>query len=393
MPIVAEDYTDIFHTGPGTLAGRYLRRFWQPVYRARDLAPGRAVPVRIMGEDFTLYRGEGGASHLLAFRCAHRGTQLSTGWVEEDCLRCLYHGWKYDGSGQCVEQPGEDEGFAAKVRLRSYPTQEYLGLVFGYFGEGEPPPLPRFLDFEEPGVVDVYPPEYWPCNYFNRIDNAADAAHLTFAHRASRQAIDNVRTLPAVTAEETDYGVVTSMHPPGKPRLSLHFNMPNVNTFFQAELKLRDPLNPDATGSVGRLLFRVPVDDESCVSFPLDHVPLTGDRGKEYLERRRAVEEAQRQPGKDPVEFAERVLGTELTVEQIKELDPANLKTLTSVEDYVAQVAQGHPSVRGQDRFGRMDVGVVLIRKIWERELLRLSKGLPLKEWAVNKRIKAGAAV
>src|SRR5687767_7172929 len=137
---MSRDYTDFVHTGPGTLAGRYMRRFWQPVHVAEKLPPGRAVPVRIMSEDFTLYRGEGGIPHLTAFRCAHRGTQLSTGWVEGDSIRCRYHGWRYDGSGQCVEQPGEEEGFASKVRIRSYPVKEYLGLIFAYLGEGEPPP-------------------------------------------------------------------------------------------------------------------------------------------------------------------------------------------------------------------------------------------------------------
>src|SRR6478672_7692047 len=68
---------DFVHTGPGTLAGRYLRMFWQPVYRAQDLAAGRAVPIQIMSEHLTLYRGESGAPHLVDFRCAHRGTQLS----------------------------------------------------------------------------------------------------------------------------------------------------------------------------------------------------------------------------------------------------------------------------------------------------------------------------
>ena len=77
-----EDYTDIEHVGPGTLAGRFLRRFWHPLYRGDDLAAGQARPCACMGEDFTLYRGEGGTPHAVAYRCAHRGTQLSTGWVE-----------------------------------------------------------------------------------------------------------------------------------------------------------------------------------------------------------------------------------------------------------------------------------------------------------------------
>src|SRR5215208_4047659 len=124
------DPTDYVHTGPGALAGRYLRLFWQPVYRAQDLRPGQAMPIRLMSEDLTLYRGESGTVHTLAFRCAHRLTQLSTGWIEGDNLRCRYHGWLYDGTGQCVGQPAEPEPFCEKVRIPSYPTQEYLGLIF-----------------------------------------------------------------------------------------------------------------------------------------------------------------------------------------------------------------------------------------------------------------------
>ena len=100
-----EPCNDVVHTGPGTLAGRFLRRFWQPIYRAEDLPAGRAKPIKIMGEELTLYRGDSEAPHLLAFRCAHRGTQLSTGWVEGDDLRCFYHGWRYDPDGRCLERP------------------------------------------------------------------------------------------------------------------------------------------------------------------------------------------------------------------------------------------------------------------------------------------------
>src|SRR5665213_4323008 len=81
---------DFVHTGPGTLAGRYLRTCWQPVYRAEEIHAGQAVPVRVMSEDFTLYRGEGGVPHLVASQCAHRGTQLSVGWVEDDCIPVSY---------------------------------------------------------------------------------------------------------------------------------------------------------------------------------------------------------------------------------------------------------------------------------------------------------------
>jgi len=98
MPTSTErsaSFDEIVHTGPGTLSGRYLRSFWQPVYHCVDLAPGQAKPLRVMGEGFTLYRGVTGAPYLVAGRCAHRGMQLSAGSVEGDAIRCFYHGWKY----------------------------------------------------------------------------------------------------------------------------------------------------------------------------------------------------------------------------------------------------------------------------------------------------------
>src|SRR5437588_1839144 len=135
---------EMLRTGPGTLAGRYLRLFWTPVYRAQDLEAGRAKPIRILGEDLTLYRGESGDSHVVAFRCAHRGTQLSTGWVEGDNLRCFYHGWKYVPDGNCIEQQAEPEPCCNRIKIKGYPTEEYLGLIFAYLGEGDAPPMHRY---------------------------------------------------------------------------------------------------------------------------------------------------------------------------------------------------------------------------------------------------------
>jgi 5,5'-dehydrodivanillate O-demethylase len=140
MPTV--DYMDCFFTGPDTIAGQYMRKFWHPVARAEDLKRGWAKSIRIMSEDFTLYRGDNGAPHVVDFRCPHRQSTLAVGWVEGDCIRCRFHGWKFASSGQCVDQPAEKESFAEKVRIRSCPTEEYLGLIFVYFGPGDPPLYP-----------------------------------------------------------------------------------------------------------------------------------------------------------------------------------------------------------------------------------------------------------
>src|SRR3954449_191875 len=114
---MAERLQLLTQTGPRTDMGRLLRRFWQPVAVSQTLKHGRAVPLRVLGEDLTLYRGESGTAHLVAGRCAHRRTVLHTGWVQGDEIRCIYHGWKYAGTGQCTEAPAEGTAAAARIKI------------------------------------------------------------------------------------------------------------------------------------------------------------------------------------------------------------------------------------------------------------------------------------
>ena len=108
---------DIATTKPGTPGGIFMRQFWHAIGRSIDLVPGKPKPLRIMSEDYTLYRGTGGKAHLTQYRCPHRGAQLHMGWVEEDDIRCPYHGWKFSGgTGQCVEMPAEEAGYEKKVK-------------------------------------------------------------------------------------------------------------------------------------------------------------------------------------------------------------------------------------------------------------------------------------
>ena len=378
---MAKNYPlDFVHTGPGALAGRYLRMFWQPIYRVKDLASGRAVPIKIMSEDFTLYRGENGTPHLTAFRCAHRGTQLSTGWVEGDSIRCRYHGWKYDGTGQCVEQPGEEEGFASKVKIRSYPVKEYLGLIFAYLGEGEPPPLRRFADFERPGINDNGPVEYWPCNYFNRLDNACDAGHVVFTHQDSivRAGRPDQLAPRRLNAEETAYGVRTAILVEGKPPVYLHFHMPNINQ-VRIQVQIEGTREDAANLWADRLFWRVPVDDQHSVSYASDWIPLTGKAAEDYQKRRQEARAAFSAVAASHNELATDVLAGKMG---IKDIDlSVNMYELFLVEDYAVQVGQGPIAPRAQERLGRLDAGLVILRLLWERELMALEQGRPLKQW------------
>jgi 5,5'-dehydrodivanillate O-demethylase oxygenase subunit len=366
-PTSANDWADFIHTGPGTLAGRYLRSFWQPVYRAQDLLPGRTMPIKIMGEQLTLYRGETGAPHLVAFRCAHRGTQLSVGWVEDNCIRCRYHGWMYDATGQCVEQPGEDSAFADRVRIASYPMQEYLGLLFAYLGEGEPPPLRRYPDFDAPGVFEADPPEIWPCNYFNRAEN--DPFHVYWTHKESNRR-RNMPDRPWNPAEnryvETDYGFAL---PKGR---TSHFHMPNT-----MHLKTAVRVPGFERLAEYRLIWHMPIDDEQCVAFDVNLVPgLTGEEGERFRDARRELQEDDPQA---PIDFAEAVLAGRARVE---DMDSAfgTYKTFW-IEDYVTLVGQGTIPDRAQERLGITDQWMVVKRMLWQRELRALAEGRPLKAW------------
>jgi 5,5'-dehydrodivanillate O-demethylase oxygenase subunit len=367
----APDCKDFVHAGPGTLAGRYLRLFWQPIYRSKDLDRARAKPVRIMSEDFTLYRGEEGAPHVVAFRCAHRGTQLSSGWVEGDCLRCVYHGWKYDGSGRCVEQPAEEKPFAQKIRIRSCPTKEYLGLIFAYFGEGKPPPFPRYPHFEVEGILDTLPNLLWPCNYFQHLENAGDAAHLPFTHRDSYFSADSRSGIPTeISRAETSWGLVTRVTFPGGATQIYNFGMPNIHD-------IRIPAPDTEIPWDDRIAWTVPVDDDLCVTFRVRLLPVIGEAALRYLERQRSAPSAD---GPSVVELGEAVLAGKIRFQDLRNAAKSAI-TYVNAQDYVAQVGQGRIADRNSEHLGRSDRGVILFRKIWERELRALKGRRSLKQW------------
>jgi 5,5'-dehydrodivanillate O-demethylase len=361
---MAGDWIDFAHTGPGTLAGSYLRTFWHPVYVADDLPPGSAKPVKFANEEFTLYRGEAGEPHVVAFRCAHRGTQLSLGWVEGDCIRCRYHGWKYDASGHAVEIPGQsNEAFAQKVRIRSYPTKEYLGLIFAYFGEGSAPELPRYLEFEGDGVV-VGTTYKRACNYFNSLENGVDLLHVAFTHRdiPNYSALD----VSSVSAEESEWGItVSATLPNGRARIN-QAGMPNIIHF-------KTP--PDVPGIewTDVLAWRVPIDDENHASFNARFVHVTGGQKELFREQRKKARAAR--PASPP-NVSEAVLRGDIDMKALMDR-----KDLLNIQDDVTQIGQGRIPDRENERLSPSDVGVILLRKIYSRELRNLAEGRPLKQW------------
>ena len=187
----------LFKIGPGTPSGEVFRRYWLPVETSANLGGGRGpvapsaknpIKVKVLGENLVLYRDSSGKPGLLAEHCSHRGTSLYYGRVEDDGLRCLYHGWKYDREGHCLETPAEppESNFRLTVQHPAYPCVERSGLIFAYMGPREKqPPFPRYpMLFREDGVaVAGKGNRIQNSNVFlQTLDNILDVWHREIAH-------------------------------------------------------------------------------------------------------------------------------------------------------------------------------------------------------------------
>lgn len=375
------DYTDIEHVGPGTLAGRFLGTFWHPVYRGEDLAAGQAKPVRLLGEDFTLYRGEGGAVHAVAFRCAHRGTQLSTGWVERETIRCFYHGWVYDGQGRCVEQPAEPQPFGERIKIRGYAVEEYLGIIFLYMGEGEAPPLPRYVHAERARLRQI-DTQIFPFNYWQALDNKMDYAHHPFVHQRGERtkpapAKDGFEMtgFPEMTVEETDWGSE------GRPSYTSgvvgieHILMP---CGYLHKSRPGRPFAEDPEGGwEDTVRWSVPIDDEHYQDFSLYLANPPEEIASAYPEQRRqALAELTQGPSHD--ELVRATLAGEMTIQELAQHQVPSGK----LQDSLARWGQGTIANRGFEHLGFSDRSAILYRRLFMREMRKVAEGLPLKQWS-----------
>jgi phenylpropionate dioxygenase-like ring-hydroxylating dioxygenase large terminal subunit len=182
-----EENALLTQVGPGTPMGNLMRQYWLPGLLASELEEkdGAPIRVRLLGEDLIAFRDTHGKVGLLRAACPHRGASLFFGRNEEHGLRCVYHGWKYDVSGQCVDMPSEppESTFKRKIKATAYPCAERGGIIWTYMGpRAVPPPLPDL----EPNML---PDGEWTvsavqreCNYFQALEGDIDTSHAQFLH-------------------------------------------------------------------------------------------------------------------------------------------------------------------------------------------------------------------
>jgi len=260
-------------TGPGTPAGKLLRSYWQPIAASEEMPIGGApMPIRIMSEDLVLFRDDKDRLGLIGLHCAHRGTDLSYGRVEDGGLRCLYHGWLFDINGKCLDQPAQpaDKKFCDKIRHPAYPVQEKGGCIWTYMGEGKPPLIPdfEFLTAPEPNRVTFRVIQM--CNWLQGLESSTDPAHTTYLHRrpagtASVRSGNDVAALrgddpPEISTQNTAYGT----------RIFALHNAPNGRKYLRVNNYVY-PSGATPSTSTGESGYQgrwyVPIDDHSHVRF------------------------------------------------------------------------------------------------------------------------------
>jgi phthalate 4,5-dioxygenase oxygenase subunit len=177
----------VTRTGPGTPMGELFRRYWIPLLLGNELPENACPPVRVkvLSERLLAWRDSRGRYALTDEFCAHRGVSLWFGRNEDEGLRCPYHGWKYDYTGQCVEVPSEpaESGFCRKIKLKSYPLIERGGILWTYMGPSELGPPPPSFEWAELPAAHCYNSKRWQeCNYLQAMEGGIDSSHVSFLH-------------------------------------------------------------------------------------------------------------------------------------------------------------------------------------------------------------------
>jgi phthalate 4,5-dioxygenase len=205
--------------GPGTPMGKLFRRYWNPACLSEEVAESDGAPlrVRLLGEDLIAFRDSNGTVGLVSAFCPHRRAPMFFARNEECGLRCVYHGWKFDHTGACVDMPSEppDSLFKTKVTIDAYPTWEGGGMVWTYMGppELQPPPPDHELVRTSPAHRDISK-SYEECNYLQALEGGVDPTHASIMHNMNigdRSFLNNYDALVAdLNLERTDYGFTYS---------------------------------------------------------------------------------------------------------------------------------------------------------------------------------------
>ncbi|MDW3225481.1 MAG: aromatic ring-hydroxylating dioxygenase subunit alpha [Paracoccaceae bacterium] len=374
-------------SGPGTPAGEVMRRYWQPAALSDELALKRpVVPVRLLGEDLVLFRDSDGELGLIERACPHRGADLCYGRLEDNGLRCPFHGWHFDRTGQCVEQPGEPESSTMhkQIKNKSYPVMEHNGIIFAYMGPGAPPPLPGFDCFRAPETHVFAFKGLWECNWLQAMEVGIDPAHASFLHRflqdedpadsygkqfrdkAGNTDIPMTKLLrdyprPDISVEETDYGMrlIALRHlEDGRTHVRV------TNQIFPQAISI--PMSREMIITQ----WHVPVDDETCYWYSM-FTSFTGPVDKDKMRDQRLKEH--RLPDYAPLKNKRNNYGYDPDEQADETYTGMGLDI--NVHDQWAVESPGRIFDRTREHLGKTDVAIIRYRRMLRVAMAELEKG------------------
>jgi 5,5'-dehydrodivanillate O-demethylase len=346
--LTKEENDLLTRVGRGTPCGELLRRYWLPVACAGELTEAKPIKaVRLLGEDLVVFCDKSARYGVVGEQCPHRSASLAFGRVDDEGIRCPYHGWKFDCSGRCLEQPAEPEsaGFKDKVRHTAYPVEKLGGLLWAYLGPEPRPLLPRWDVLAwEGGRRWIDKQELLMCNWLQPMENSVDPSHLFWLHRDTAhlgRAVEHYKEEHEFIP--FDYGIMKrrttpSKKPGGQPEIDQHpllfpYTLRHVFKEKLVEGKLRHNLQ-----------IRVPVDDTHTQVYVVYFEPNESDRSPA--------------DGNAPWEyFPVHDDNGEYRLDQVL------------VQDSMAWETQGPITDRTQEHLGVGDEGIILLRKILREQI------------------------
>tara|TARA_Y100000817_G_scaffold41862_1_gene28674 strand:+ start:1280 stop:2605 length:1326 start_codon:yes stop_codon:yes gene_type:complete len=347
----------ITRVGPGSPMGELMRRYWHPIAGSSQLDEENPTrEVRLLGEDLVLYRDKKGVLGLIEPSCAHRKASLAYGIPEDAGIRCAYHGWIFNETGACVDQPSEPEGskFKDKVKLKAYKAQDYAGAIWAYVGPEPAPLLPHWdvLEWEGHRQWQV---TSLPCNWLQCQENSLDPLHFQWLHRYFGGWMMNRGKSP----EERDAWNATT-GAKGSDHKKIGFDLTEYGVIKRRLVgeeteesefwRIGHPiLFPNILRVAHGMQFRTPVDDTHTLHVTMQFRPL-----------------AQEEKHQEEIPYIEEPLFD----------DAGKLRyDYVVAQDQLAWVIQGPISDRTTERLGVTDVGVIMFRRLLDEQISVVEDG------------------
>jgi phthalate 4,5-dioxygenase len=271
----------VSRTGPGTPMGQLFRSYWIPALLTEELPENECPPVRVklLSERLLAFRDTQGRYGLIDEFCAHRGVSLWFGRNEDSGLRCPYHGWKYDVTGQCVEVPSEpvESGFCSKIKLKSYPLAERGGVLWTYMGEPEKQPPPPEWEFATVPREQSFMSKRWQeCNWLQALEGGIDSSHVSFLHRSDLEADPLFKGAKGNKYNLSDaQPVFEVVESPGGLYIGARRNADNGNYYWRITQWVMPSFTmiPPRGDHPVHGHFWIPIDDENCWTWSFDYRP------------------------------------------------------------------------------------------------------------------------